>query len=131
MKKEYEKLMKELLERRDELVKQEAHFAEDAQVDPTDLAHGDALDITEQATEQERAIAMRHRTAMEIRAINEALEKMHSGSYGICESCEEQIGSKRLAARPFVKYCIECQEDMERAEDDSLPAETYKLDKID
>jgi DnaK suppressor protein len=42
--------------------------------------------------------------------VSEALERVESDTYGICVECDEQIGPKRLAAIPWAKYCIRCQE---------------------
>ncbi len=53
---------------------------------------------------------------VQLRQIQEALDRLQSGDYGICLSCEEQIPTKRLHALPWAKYCITCQE---RVADDS------------
>ena len=41
--------------------------------------------------------------------INEALERIESGNYGICESCGEEIPEGRLATKPFALLCVECR----------------------
>ncbi len=46
--------------------------------------------------------------------VDAALERLNAGAYGICESCEEEIDRERLAAMPFTKLCLSCQEDLER-----------------
>ncbi len=46
----------------------------------------------------------------QLRLVNEALDRMASGDYGICLSCEEPIADKRLAAIPWARYCLACQE---------------------
>lgn len=46
----------------------------------------------------------------QLRLVNEALDRMESGDYGICLSCEEPIAAKRLQALPWARYCIVCQE---------------------
>lgn len=45
----------------------------------------------------------------EVRAIDDALEKISKKSYGLCEECGKTISKTRLTALPFVKCCIECQ----------------------
>jgi DnaK suppressor protein len=40
----------------------------------------------------------------------EALKRIESDTYGVCADCDEQISPKRLAALPWAKYCIGCQE---------------------
>lgn len=41
--------------------------------------------------------------------IEEALERVDDGTFGICESCGEDIGVKRLEARPVTTLCIDCK----------------------
>lgn len=49
---------------------------------------------------------------VQLRLIEEALDRIQSGDYGICLSCEEQIPAKRLAALPWARYCVTCQEEV-------------------
>jgi DnaK suppressor protein len=46
----------------------------------------------------------------QLRLVNEALDRMDSGDYGICVRCEEPIPPKRLHALPWARYCVPCQE---------------------
>ena len=46
----------------------------------------------------------------QLRLVNEALDRIDSGEYGICMSCEEPIPPKRLNAIPWARYCVRCQE---------------------
>jgi RNA polymerase-binding transcription factor DksA len=41
--------------------------------------------------------------------IDSALEKIGSGTYGLCESCEEAIHPDRLEVLPFASLCVSCQ----------------------
>ena len=47
--------------------------------------------------------------------IDEALERVENGTYGICAECDEPISEKRLRAIPWAKYCINCQDQLDRA----------------
>jgi DnaK suppressor protein len=47
---------------------------------------------------------------VQLRLVDEALDRINSGDYGICQSCEEPIAAKRLHALPWARYCITCQE---------------------
>jgi DnaK suppressor protein len=49
-----------------------------------------------------------------LRDIQVALERLATGSYGICHSCEEEIGSARLKALPTATLCIDCATDREK-----------------
>ncbi|HME43223.1 MAG TPA: TraR/DksA family transcriptional regulator [Syntrophorhabdales bacterium] len=44
-----------------------------------------------------------------LKEIDAALDKLASGTYGVCEDCEEPITEKRLEANPVARYCINCQ----------------------
>lgn len=48
--------------------------------------------------------------------IREALARIDSGEFGLCESCGEEIGEGRLKARPVATLCIECKTEQERQE---------------
>jgi DnaK suppressor protein len=50
----------------------------------------------------------------ELKEIEEALAKIESGEYGICEMCGEQIKPLRLKVKPYAKYCIVCREVIEQ-----------------
>ena len=76
-------------------------------------------DINDQATlESERSFELRikDRERKLIGKVKEALRKISDGTYGICESCGEAIGVKRLQARPVTGLCINCKSEMEAAE---------------
>ncbi|MBZ0157781.1 MAG: RNA polymerase-binding protein DksA [Alphaproteobacteria bacterium] len=51
-----------------------------------------------------------------LKKIDEAIEKIDNGTYGICESCNEEINIKRLEARPVTALCIECKTEQEEEE---------------
>src|SRR5436305_924276 len=46
----------------------------------------------------------------QLRMVEEALDRLNSGDYGVCLSCEEVIAPKRLQAIPWARYCVTCQE---------------------
>ena len=47
-------------------------------------------------------------------AVDAALKRINEGSFGQCLNCEQEINAKRLEAIPWVRYCITCQELMDR-----------------
>jgi DnaK suppressor protein len=76
-------------------------------------------DFTDQSTmESDRSLHlhMKQRDRNLLLKIERALEKIKDGSFGICEECEEEIGAKRLAARPVVTLCIKCKTEQEQRE---------------
>jgi DnaK suppressor protein len=48
--------------------------------------------------------------------IQEALQRLEAGEFGICEECGEKIGIERLKARPVTTLCIDCKANQEIAE---------------
>ena len=46
----------------------------------------------------------------QLRLVNEALDRLASGDYGVCLACEQPIAAKRLQAIPWARYCVMCQE---------------------
>ncbi len=76
-------------------------------------------DVNDQASlESERSFELRikDRERKLIAKVHEALRKIGDGTYGICESCGEGIGVKRLQARPVTSLCINCKAQMEAEE---------------
>jgi DnaK suppressor protein len=46
----------------------------------------------------------------QLRMVEEALDRLESGDFGVCLSCEEAIAPKRLQAIPWARYCVICQD---------------------
>lgn len=46
--------------------------------------------------------------------IDEALKRIAKGTYGVCEMSNKTIPKARLEARPFARFTVECQSDIER-----------------
>jgi len=57
---------------------------------------------------------LNRRQQEEIGIIDNALERMRQGSYGLCTGCGEQIQEKRLQAVPWAELCTECKDREER-----------------
>ena len=76
-------------------------------------------DITDRASEEiDRSFELRTRDRERklINKINAAIQRIEDGSYGYCEETGEQIGLKRLEARPVATLSLEAQEMHEKAE---------------
>ena len=56
------------------------------------------------------------RESLRIRKIEQALEDLANGVYGICVSCGEDIALKRLKANPLARHCIACKTEIETRE---------------
>ena len=76
-------------------------------------------DVSDQASaevDQNFDLRMKERGQKLLRKIDEALERMEQGTYGICERCENEIPFQRLKARPVTTLCIECKTLQEQEE---------------
>lgn len=76
----------------------------------------DFLDKSSFETNVSLLLRNRDRDRKLIRKIDEALERIRHGTYGYCEETGEEIGLKRLEARPIATLCLEAQEWHERRE---------------
>jgi len=54
-------------------------------------------------------LRIRDRERKLVSKIEDAIARIDDGSYGICEDCGEEIGLKRLEARPVTMLCIDCK----------------------
>lgn len=92
---------KELMEEVDKTV---THMKDDATnfPDPNDRA----------SQEEEFALELRTRDRERklIKKIDESMKMIESHDYGYCETCGEDIGIRRLEARPTATQCIDCKE---------------------
>ncbi len=61
----------------------------------------------------------------ELRAIDEALERIGNKTYGTCEECGKKISKARLTALPYGRNCIECQRQEEEEVDKALGLVIY------
>lgn len=82
---------------------QEAVFA-----DPTDRATLEG--------EQGLTLRIRDRERKLITKIDEALGRIHDGTFGLCEECGGDISVDRLKVRPVTTLCIECKAEQEQRE---------------
>ena len=56
------------------------------------------------------ALKLRQTDAKILQAIEEALQRIEKGTYGICRDCGEPIADARLHAIPWTRVCIKCKE---------------------
>jgi DnaK suppressor protein len=76
-------------------------------------------DLGDQATaETERSfmLRLRGRERRLLKKIENAIERIEQGIFGICEKCASEIDIRRLEARPVTTLCIECKIQQEEEE---------------
>lgn len=110
---EKEEIRKTLLDMREKLL---TGISEkpipDALVTQSDI--GDIIDQAGDERDRELSLLLSVRDKEKLFAINEALEKLKEGTYGICEECGERIGTGRLKVMPLAKYDVSCQAKLEK-----------------
>jgi DnaK suppressor protein len=72
------------------------------------------IDIAQNLEQIDRDASLAEQERRELLAIERALSKMATGSFGICEDCGEAIPSKRLLVLPEARLCAHCQAFEER-----------------
>jgi DnaK suppressor protein len=111
MKEEFNAIRANLQKRRQALL---AKMGEEQPLPTTeDVSHGDSLDIATSTRDREIVFMLKSRELDELRAIEDAIERIDREDYGICALCEDPIEIKRLEAIPWTRFCRACQEEME------------------
>ena len=80
------------------------------------VSSADMVDQASSYTDKSVELKALNRSRKLISKINSALQRIKEGTYGYCEETGEQIGLKRLIARPVATLSIEAQERHERDE---------------
>jgi len=78
-----------------------------------------ARDVGDQALmdlDRELGISLMEMRNRRRQAIDESLNRLRDGTYGMCAECGIEISEKRLQAVPFAKLCVECQSKAELLE---------------
>ncbi len=76
----------------------------------------DELDLSSVELEQSMRVRLRNREALLIKKIDQSLERIQAGTFGVCDSCEEDIDLTRLEVRPTATLCLSCKEHEEMQE---------------
>ena len=95
------------------------HMKDDASNPP------DPNDRATQETEFGIELRTRDRERKLLKKIDAALSRIDDGSYGYCEDTGDEIGLRRLEARPVATLCVEAQERRELAEKQFRDREDY------
>ncbi|VBB45085.1 RNA polymerase-binding protein DksA [uncultured Desulfatiglans sp.] len=106
---------RKLLNERMEALLEEANKTVSGMTDQREN-YPDPTDRASMESERNFTLRIRDRERKLIGKIKEALERLDSGTFGICESCGEDISEERLKARPVTTLCIECKKKQENEE---------------
>ena len=93
---------------RDELINESRETISNLQAEVRDV--GDEAERATRETENSLELRTRDRYRKLINKINKTLARIDDGDYGYCEETGEEIGLKRLEARPIATLCLDAQE---------------------
>lgn len=117
LKKELEMFKTLLLEKRNELLGNVSHMEKDAlREDRSDLSNMPIhmADAGTDSYEQEFTLGLMDGERKLISEIDQALDRIEDGTYGICQANGEPIPKPRLEAIPWARYCVACANMMEK-----------------
>jgi DnaK suppressor protein len=112
-KKTIARLKKILLKEREEIVGEVRQIFESSK----EMGQDGIQDIGDEAANiynKQILLSLTEGERMRLQEMDEALDRIEAGTYGICEECGEPIGLKRLEVRPVAKYCVPCLSKMEK-----------------
>lgn len=109
-----------ILEIKEELLRQKGAILSEAEAAMNTLPEQTVFpDLGDQASaEMDRSFMLRLRGREQrlLKKIEEAIDRIDSGGFGICDVCGEEIDIKRLKARPVTTMCITCKTEQEEEE---------------
>jgi DnaK suppressor protein len=59
-------------------------------------------------------LSLNENERLRLKEVDESLDRIENGTYGICEECGGPISLKRLEVRPVAKYCVPCLTKLEK-----------------
>jgi len=74
----------------------------------------DLVDVATETFEREKELAIESNVQGLLKMVEEALQRLRDGTYGICVGCRKAIDGARLRAIPYTRLCIKCKEREER-----------------
>ncbi|MHB8880839.1 MAG: TraR/DksA family transcriptional regulator [Thermodesulfovibrionales bacterium] len=83
---------------------------------PGQTLYPDLGDQATAETDRNFMLRLRGREQRLLKKIDEAVERIEAGTFGICDDCGCEIGIKRLEARPVTTMCVECKTIQEEEE---------------
>jgi DnaK suppressor protein len=105
---ELQKYKRLLIEKRQELLS--ASMSEGAVIPGAGRVEGDPVDNANADAEAELQIRLHQTDGRLLRVIEEALDRIRQGTFGVCETCKRPIFQERLEAVPWTRHCRECKD---------------------
>ena len=108
--KESKEFKERLLSERDLLI--EKLKGNDLSVDDSETP--DPVDLAVRNYSKNVMLAVSENESRQLALVDEALLRLNDNEFGDCQNCENPINPKRLAAIPWARYCLNCQELVEK-----------------
>ena len=102
-------IRRQLRHQRDEILAMYEHDVKAGQ-EASDEGSDDIVDRANNAYSRELLFSLSDGERHTLLRIEEALQRVEAGTYGICSNCGNEIRAGRLKAMPWARYCIDCQE---------------------
>ncbi len=74
----------------------------------------DPVDLAVRNYSKNVQLAVSENESRQLTLIDEAILRIDDDEYGTCLNCEKEINQKRLAAIPWARFCLDCQELLEK-----------------
>ncbi len=74
----------------------------------------DPVDLAARNYSKNLTLAVSENESRQLKYIEEALQRIEEGEYGLCLNCRKPIQPKRLEVIPWARYCLNCQELVEK-----------------
>jgi len=115
-KKKLEQFKSRLEQRKQELRKAMVRTVQDGRDADVDAAAADVADRAASSYTKEFLFHQSNNDRQLLQMVEGAIARIQEGTFGQCISCGNEINPKRLEAVPWTRYCIDCQEKMERGQ---------------
>ena len=74
----------------------------------------DPVDLAVRNYSKNLMLAVSENESKQLTLIDEAVMRIDDGDNGSCQNCGKEINAKRLAAIPWARFCLDCQELLEQ-----------------
>ena len=108
-----QRLKKILLKEREEIIGGVKQISESSK----EIGQDGIQDIGDEAANiynKQILLSLSENERLRLQEVDEALDRIGNGTYGICEECGGPIGLKRLEVRPIAIYCVPCKTKLEK-----------------
>jgi len=106
-----DKYRRALLEYRAQLVGDSNHLRRDSSGYDGDISHAPShlADEGSDTAEQELLLERLSSSSATLQEVDDALDRIEAGTYGVCQECAQAIGPRRLDIKPYASLCVDCR----------------------